>query len=284
VRRVIEHADPQAFGHLALPVLLAAEAENCVQIGLAHRMAAGGYAPESVDGLDRPLLLTVEGDGGIDLIAVQTLRRTMIVSRGSTAGVQCLADWLAARPWEGAWIVGVCPSVGELARAYGEASGRVARVGMRQRTFQASAVVPPRAVPGTMRPATPADRGTLAAFMHGFEVELAMVDDEDPLARADRSIAAGRLFVWEDGGGPVAMAGWAGPTPHGVRVNWVYTPPDRRGRGYASNLVAALTRRLLAGGRRFCFLHTDLANPISNGIYQRLGYQPVCDGERWTFG
>jgi predicted GNAT family acetyltransferase len=56
-----------------------------------------------------------------------------------------------------------------------------------------------------------------------------------------------------------------------------------RGRGYASALVASLTERLLAGGRRFCFLFTDLSNPTSNKIYQRIGYEPVADVDEYRF-
>jgi hypothetical protein len=63
----------------------------------------------------------------------------------------------------------------------------------------------------------------------------------------------------------------------------VYTPPEHRRRGYASALTAALTERLLAGGRRFCFLFTDLANPTSNAIYQRIGYRPLGDVDRYRF-
>jgi predicted GNAT family acetyltransferase len=73
------------------------------------------------------------------------------------------------------------------------------------------------------------------------------------------------------------MAAWAGPTPNGVRINMVYTPPQLRGRGYASNAVAGLTRHLLVSGRKFVFLYTDLDNPTSNKIYRQLGYEPVVE-------
>jgi uncharacterized protein len=93
----------------------------------------------------------------------------------------------------------------------------------------------------------------------------------------------GHRVLWEHDGAAVAMAGFQGKTPSGVRISWVYTPPQLRGRGYASALVAALSQQLLASGNRWCFLYTDLANPTSNGIYQRLGYQPVCDAAHYTF-
>jgi predicted GNAT family acetyltransferase len=31
-------------------------------------------------------------------------------------------------------------------------------------------------------------------------------------------------------------------------------------------------------------LFTDLANPTSNALYQRLGYEPVSDRTEWSFG
>ena len=48
-------------------------------------------------------------------------------------------------------------------------------------------------------------------------------------------------------------------------------------RGYASANVAAVSQMMLDSGRRYCFLYTDLANPTSNSIYQKIGYRPVTD-------
>ena len=76
------------------------------------------------------------------------------------------------------------------------------------------------------------------------------------------------------------MSGFGGPTPSGIRIGPVYTPPELRRRGYASALVAALTASLLESGRRLCFLFTDLANPTSNSIYQQVGYRPVTRRRR----
>ena len=92
------------------------------------------------------------------------------------------------------------------------------------------------------------------------------------------------MFIWEDGGQPVCIAGFSGPTPHGIRIVSVYTPPELRGRGYASACTAALSQHLLDQGREFCFLFTDLSNPTSNHIYQEIGYRPVGDVDEYAFG
>jgi predicted GNAT family acetyltransferase len=42
-------------------------------------------------------------------------------------------------------------------------------------------------------------------------------------------------------------------------------------------VTAALTQEALDAGAREVVLFTDLANPTSNGVYQRIGYRPVDD-------
>lgn len=98
----------------------------------------------------------------------------------------------------------------------------------------------------------------------------------------DRSLRAGTLYCWDDGG-PVAMCSNAGGAAAIARINLVYTPPAFRRRGYATSLVSALTKRLIAAGSRRCCLYTDLANPTSNSVYRRIGYLPVCDMDEYTF-
>lgn len=101
--------------------------------------------------------------------------------------------------------------------------------------------------------------------------------DADALARVDNHIAHGAMHIWENDGSAVSVAAAVAPTPHGIRINNVYTPPEYRGCGYAGALVASLTQAMLESGRAFTFLHTDLSNPISNTLYTRIGYQHVAD-------
>jgi predicted GNAT family acetyltransferase len=66
------------------------------------------------------------------------------------------------------------------------------------------------------------------------------------------------------------------------RLGPVYTPPERRGRGYASAVVAAMSRAVLGAGNR-CILYADLDNPTSNAIYRALGYSAVAEALRYGF-
>ena len=62
-----------------------------------------------------------------------------------------------------------------------------------------------------------------------------------------------------------------------ARIRPVYTPPELRGHGYGGAATAAVTQAALDGGAEGVVLFTDLANPTSNTLYQRLGYRPVSD-------
>ena len=55
---------------------------------------------------------------------------------------------------------------------------------------------------------------------------------------------------------------------------------DRRSRRVPSPRVS---QACLDGGRRFCFLYTDLANPTSNKIYVDLGYERIGESREYAF-
>jgi len=92
------------------------------------------------------------------------------------------------------------------------------------------------------------------------------------------------MWLWEVDGEPVSTAWLSAPVAGVTRISGVYTPPERRGHGYASGVVAAASQHALDAGVDACMLYTDLANPTSNKIYQALGYRPVCDATQWAFG
>jgi predicted GNAT family acetyltransferase len=138
-----------------------------------------------------------------------------------------------------------------------------------------------------MRAYEDGDRELVLAWMDAFvEEALPESSPEDAEGWLERKLASedGGIVLWVDDGEPVSFAGCGGPTPNGIRVGPVYTPPELRRRGYASALTAELTKMLLERGRKFCFLFTDLANPTSNSIYRRIGYEPVSDADQWVFG
>jgi predicted GNAT family acetyltransferase len=176
--------------------------------------------------------------------------------------------------------------VGRFAEIWQARTGAQAEISMRLRIYEAEETRPPEGVPGRMRPYEDRDRELVIAWMDAF-VDEAMTEpppdtSEEWLERRLDNRDSG-ILIWEVDGEAVSMGGYGGETPNGNRIGPIYTPPELRRRGYASALTAALTQMLLDGGRRFCFLFTDLANPTSNSIYQQIGYRPVADVDQWKF-
>jgi GNAT superfamily N-acetyltransferase len=151
-----------------------------------------------------------------------------------------------------------------------------------QRLFEVPAVHAPLAPGGSLRAATTADHELLVAWVDAFHTEIADGPIGSSPTIVERRIAAGLFHVW-DHDGPVAFAGTTEPALGVVRIGPVYTPPEHRGQGYASALVAELSQGVLDAGHRGV-LYTDLDNPTSNAIYQRIGYRVVDEALRYAFG
>jgi predicted GNAT family acetyltransferase len=93
----------------------------------------------------------------------------------------------------------------------------------------------------------------------------------------------GGISLWQAGGRPVAMGAVTRQVAGMVRIGPVYTPPEFRGAGYASAVTAGLSLRAREAGAAEVLLYTDLDNPVSNSIYQRVGYRAVEDRVVLTF-
>lgn len=274
------------FAELARPYLVAHEAEHGLLLSVAAD-AARGLEPRGAY-----WALAVDG-GRVAGVALRTAVKLLLSREARPDAMALIARDVfrdpAARP-ETQAVLGPGPAVHAFAEGATAAVGVRWRPGMAQRIYVLRAVVTPGAVTGERRAATAADQELLVRWTeaNAAEADHGPLDEADRRAVAagvERRVAEGAVHLWAAGGEPVSMAAATGPTPRGVRLTGVYTPPGLRGRGYASALVAALSQHLLDAGREFVFLYTDLANPTSNRIYQRVGYRAEADAlELWVDG
>ncbi len=120
-------------------------------------------------------------------------------------------------------------------------------------------------------------------WLKAFCVELNDPFPGDEKARAIQKsrIEAGDLHCLSIDGEPQCMAVAGRKTIQGRFVAFVYTPQEKRGKGLAADLVARLSQKILDEGASYCGLFTQLDNPISNRIYQRMGYQLVSEYRKY---
>ena len=279
-------SDAATFLAEAEPLLLADEARHNLILGIAGTIqdSPGHYA-------ERDFWLVRDGSA-VAAAAMRTPPYNLILAQPrSPEALAALVEALAGEELPG--VVAAEPEAAKFAELWTRHTGVPARTNMRQGVYELERVEPLPAVPGSARVATADDRELVLRWMLAFADE-ALHEGGPGRDRAEEifdyrlaSPSAG-ILLWENGGEPVSLAGWGGPTPNGIRVGPVYTPPELRGRGYATALTAELSQRLLdgrlfEGGRRFCFLYTDLANPTSNAIYERIGYRRVAESAEIVF-
>ncbi len=272
--------DANAFLDVAGPFLEAREPEHMLTLGsMATLRMLGGRATTG------GLVVALEG-GHVVATATWTGPWEVVLSEVDDArAIPALVDALGADTLPG--VHAPVEHAEAFVAAWRDRTGGSARHILRERIHALEHVTPPAGVPGSLRRTRTGDHGLLVEWMTAFDVESfgAEAGRRDMRTLADELIAAPHRsgFIWDDDGA-VSTASTTGETPNGIRVGGVYTPRERRGRGYASACVAAVSQRELELGRRWCFLFTDIANPTSNAIYGRLGYRPVRDVDIWRFG
>lgn len=270
--RVVRFPTSQAFGERVLPFLLSAEAENCFFIGFISRLKS-----------DDVYVAVENAAGDVVAVAIKTPDRHVGLTPTSNDAVDALVNYFLEQSIDPIGVQSRPAPARHFAQRYSDYANRKSHLEVSMAIHQLDQVTPVHGVEGSFRAATDADVELLVDWSNAFATECHMPPIADPAAVARERIGWGRTYFWCVDDRAVSMASATGPTPHGIRVNLVYTPPELRGRGYASACVAAVSQRMLDSGRKFCFLYTDLGNPTSNKIYHSIGYRRVADSDQYLF-
>jgi len=272
---VARHADPVAFLTAAAPVMARDEALASSYVAFANGLLRNPPAEtESV------YLATFAAGGGAGAAMMRGTGGLWVGASDTAASLAFADDVQAFRGGPAATlqgVVGIQSACDAFARRWRELTGQAHRLRVQLRNHKLTRVETVPRPPGAARCATADDIDWVGAAQHDFIMEIQLPDDAARLrSLIPRRIEQGQIWIWDDAGA-VAFAGWTDAPPDAARIAPVYTPPQVRGRGYATALVAELSQALLDQGRPKLFLITDLANPVSNSIYARIGFRPQSD-------
>jgi hypothetical protein len=277
-----KHKDAGAFLAAAQATLEANEAANNLMLGLASRIQK---YPERIR--LQPYFATVRAGKKLAAAALMTPPFGVIVHAQSTSPQSALApiaDNLHVDRWPVPFVNGEAHAADAFAKQWQSLAGVGIKATIHERVYQLDHVIAPHWPAGQFRMANKHDHDLLSSWVDAFHDE-ALPDNPSVDARdwAFTAITDGDVYFWELQGEPVSMARKSRGTAHGQCIGPVYTPPAQRGHGYATAVTAKLSQLILSSGKRFAMLFTDLSNPTSNSIYQKIGFKPVCDYNQHIF-
>lgn len=234
-------------------------------------------------GSEAPYFGLLEEGGEVAGACFRTPPYRLYLTPLTDAQADSLAGHLSGRPLPG--VSAEARTAEGFAEAWQRRTGAVAVPYQRQRLYRLGALAVPQPVPqGRARIAGEGDRELLVRWFGEFSRDIGESEGVRAESWADARLAYGGVTLWEaPDGGPVSMAGLTPAVAGQIRVAPVYTPAPLRGRGYAGAATAEVSRLARERGADEVLLFTDLANPTSNGLYQRIGYRPVADFAVYDF-
>ncbi|MDX1621725.1 MAG: GNAT family N-acetyltransferase [Nitriliruptorales bacterium] len=281
---VVAHDEVARYVERVRPVLRRDEARNNLPLGVLWQL-------EHSDIYDEWHLFTVEERDEIVGVFLRTppwpWNVTVAGDRDPVEVSAVVADHLAVTGAEPAEVNGAAGVAELVAHGWAEAIGGLADQQMAMRVMSCEEVQMPPAPTGRRRRATVGDVELVRDWLVLFQGEVfdREVEDIDGLEdRIRRSLSEDQhgTWLWEDDDQVVSLTAIGRPTGTGERIAPVFTPAAHRGRGYAGRLVAEVTADGFDRGLSHVFLFTDAANPVSNALYERLGYHVVGDAAIWS--
>jgi len=271
--------DEVAYAEAITAWLEKREAENSLFLGILEALKKD--RPPS-----NPFMMRASKEGETAFAAMYR-EINLLLTRGPDAAVDGVAARLGSLGVVLPGAIGPARETERFATAWAKHRGQIPFSVVEQRIYELDDIHWPAPVPGRMRQIRPEDLELVALWAQNFDVEALLRHERRTLGetrnKVFKRIREGDLFGWEHQGQLVSMAGLARPTSKTISVNSVYTPPERRRRGFATALVAAVSEEGFRRGKATCVLYTDVSNPTSNSIYQKIGYRHVGDSRNYHF-
>jgi len=264
--------DIESFKEDTLDILLEDEVRNNLPLSIVSASSKYNH--------DTWLLATVRDDqGSVALIAVCTKPFNILLYEPSGILNKESIGFLSYNLKKTGFIPPGVLAESNLARCFADSfcSDDACKLKMSMIIMKLDKLTDVKKAPGFCRVLTESDLSYTPSWEHAFcvDCDLPTYTYADNYERIKSRIGKDTHYIWENGE-PVAQAVFGRETPNGAAVNWVYTPPRFRGQGYATAVVAEVSKMLLERGKKFCFLFADGANPASCAVYHKIGYYDVC--------
>jgi len=283
------YKDVHEFYNDTYDVLIKHESQNLIPLGniiIGHegKDKTGWRDPE------KWLMATVSDENGIKLTALMTPPHNITLYATDniidSKAISCLIDGL--KDYDIPGVITEKNLAEVFAGEYSAQKGLTCKITKNQRIYELMKVNPDIKQFGVVRLLDERDMCFFPYWIEAFHADFSYGKTEMPVPDNNEEtyrylLSSKSIYILEVDGMPVSMAGYTRKMQTAIGIAYVYTPPYYREKGYATTCVAQISQMALDKGFRRCVLYTDLENPTSNSIYQKIGYKAVCDSLMLNF-
>ncbi|WP_091384347.1 GNAT family N-acetyltransferase [Actinokineospora alba] len=274
------HEDAELFWNTTKALFLQDPVRHTVAITVISQLIE---VPDSYRG---SMMLTVhDNDGGLLGALFRTAPWPLSVSALPVETHAEVVDYLLAEGIETTGVGGPRDVADPFTEAWIAASGQTIEQTIPMRLYHLGQLEMPANVAGEFRLTGEADVAMVGGWWEDFFAEATHGGNpESGEHDVRKALEFGRAIgLWVDEGEPGSFAVASPPRAGMSRIGPVYTPADKRGRGYGAAVTAQVAQWAVDQGAEHVLLFTDLDNPTSNSIYQRIGFRPVFDAVEYVF-
>ena len=280
--KIIKHDSVDDFLSMNEEFLLAKESIHNLILGLAYSLRDKKLEPSD------PLYYSIESKGKIVASVLRSnYDKPLIITEMPAELIDLLIKDLTSKNIELAAVVGEEHTTTYFKNQWINLNALNFKINLHLGVYECFNVIFPKVLSGQLREATQADAATLKSFIAGFMLDCfpdQPIIDENVEKLMNRHLENKSLFLLVSAENEiVSMAANTRSTLNGGTISLVYTPHEYRGQGHASTIVSLLSERIMKNGKKFASLFTDLSNPTSNSIYQKIGYTKIGQNIHFDF-
>lgn len=269
-----------AFLQAAESKLMEREAEYSLLIGVCELIKAANKNS------DEHSYITVYKDNQL-IGGLCVSERNVIISAFEEPVIKNITDFLKEKKLSFPGVFGPALTSEAFARIWSQSTNQSYKLAMGQKIYKLDTVTIPNNIPGKFSLASEEQTALVGKWIFEFSAESLPHEPttiEKTTKYAVTKIKNQEIYLWlDEKNEPVSMNLVGRPTRNGISVSGVYTPKHLRKKGYATAVVAYTSQKMLDLGKNFCVLYTDVANPTSNKIYQKIGYREIATSKHFIF-
>ncbi|MBC7537761.1 MAG: GNAT family N-acetyltransferase [Bacteriovorax sp.] len=280
--KILKHQNVDEFLSYNEELLLKKESVYNLILGLAY-----GIQNKKIEPTEPLFYSLIENKKVVACALRSNSDKPLIVTEMSKVNLDLLVQDLVSNNDELAAVVGEEVSATYFKDQWTKIKKLNFKINIHLGIYECFKVVFPKTISGELILATEEHKNILRQNIKGFLVDCfpdnPIVDDNIE-SIMNRNLDNNSLFLLKDKNNDiVSMAANTRSTLNGGTISLVYTPTLLRGHGYASCIVALLSEKIMNNGKKFAILFTDLANPTSNSIYQKVGFVKTGQNIQYEF-